>query len=236
MEAPMTATTTPLDTRSTSRSPQHAAAVAVLVLLVVALVGRTVFLLWEPPFDGAIRYDDVAPLGDAYWTMHIALGGPAFAITWVATAILTSRLARGRSAGVTIAGAMLTGFGGIVFALVVTAEVLPFAYAADPAVLTEAEGRALFVVLNEHIGRVVPWIVGSQAAVAAGVLVVLITSLATRALPRGLAVAGLAYLVVFAVVPLDALPRAVVVISDLLQSAIVLGLGWYGFRAGRAGR
>ncbi|SDH29901.1 hypothetical protein [Agrococcus jejuensis] len=230
----MTASTSPtLDVaaRPSGSHPATLAAVVVFALLVVALVARTAFLLWEPPFDGAVHYDAVAPLGDAYWGMNLLVGGPSFAISWVAVAILAARLAHGRSALVTIAASVVIGVGGILFALVVTAEVLPFALAANPEVLSEAEGRAAFDVLNAHLDVVAPGIVGSQAAVAVGMLVLLVVSLVTRALPRWLAIAGLAYLVVFAAVPFELLPRAATIASDLVQTLLVASIGWCGLRA-----
>ncbi|WP_144721357.1 hypothetical protein [Agrococcus jejuensis] len=231
----MTASTSPVvdvaARRSTSPHPHALAAAVVLGLLAVALVARTAFLLWEPPFDGSMHYDAVAPLRGTYWGMHLLVGGPSFAITWVAVAILAARLARGRSAIVTIAASVVIAVGGILFALVVTAEALPFALAADPAVLSEADGRAAFDLLNAHLDVVAPGIVGSQAAVALGMLVLLVTSLVTRALPRWLAIAGLASLAVFAAVPFELLPRAATIASDLVQTLLVAGIGWCGLRA-----
>ena len=36
---------------------RRAALVALFALLLVSLAGRTLFMLWEPPFDGTIRFD-----------------------------------------------------------------------------------------------------------------------------------------------------------------------------------
>lgn len=237
---PVAATTSPTVRHRTviSRTPAPArrAALSLLyALLLVALVARAFFLLWEPPFTGAVDYDAVAPLGESFWAMNIYVGGPSFAVTWVALAIFVALLARGRSTAVTLAGAVLIGLGGTVFALVITAEVLPFAYAADTDIFAEAQGRALFTALNANLDLLVPVIIGTQAVVALGVLVALLVALLTRALPRWLCVTGLIYLVAFAVLPYDELPRGVLIASDLLQALLVAGIGWFGLRAGLAG-
>ena len=89
----------------THRSPAGAAGV-LLALLVVALAGRLVFALWEPPFDGSVRYDDVRGLGGAYWPVNLFLGGPAYAVSFVATALSLVLLGRGRGAPWALAGAL----------------------------------------------------------------------------------------------------------------------------------
>lgn len=209
------------------------ALVALYAILLTALVGRVVFTAWEPPFDGTIRYDEIRPIVDAYWPMNLYLGGPAYLVGFVATAVFVVFLARGRTAVVTLVGAALVGLGGTVFALVITAETLPFAYAADPAVLPEAEGRALFDVLNAHLGLLLPALVGGMAAVAFGVLLVLVAAGISRALPRWFVVVGLVYLVLFVVLPPDP-PRPVAMAMYLVEVAFLAGLGWFGRRAARA--
>ncbi|MBP2708000.1 hypothetical protein JOL79_29895 [Microbispora sp. RL4-1S] len=104
-------------------------------------------------------------------------------------------------------GALLSGLGGILFALTITAEVLPFAYAADPAVLPETEGRKLFDLLNAHQSLLVPAIVGTQIAIAVGVLVALIGTLLSRTMPRWLSIVGILYIIVFVGLPAEMLGR-----------------------------
>ena len=212
---------------------RRAALVALFALLLVALAGRTLFMLWEPPFDGAIHYDDVRELGSAYWPMNLYLGGPAYAVSWIAAAVFIVGLARGRAGVLNLVGAFLAGLGGVVFALAITAEVLPFAYAADPAVLPEQEGRALFDVFNDQLGGLLPAILGSQVAIVLGMVLALVGILIGRTMPRPLVVAALVYVVAFVLVPQDA-GRAVVVVSYLLQVALVAAIGWYGLRAATA--
>ena len=207
-------------------SPRRPAVIALFTLLLMALVARTGFLIWEPPFDGALHLDEIAPLGDAYWAMNLYVGGPAFAVSWVATAIFIVLLARGRTAGVTIAAGFLVGLAGILFALVVTAEVLPFVFAVG-----SPDAAALFDAFNAQLGMLLPAIFGSQIGVAVGVLVFLVVALFTRAVPRWFAIAGLVYLVLFAVVPFEELGRAVLIASDAVQTLLVAGISWFGLRA-----
>lgn len=211
--------------------PRRAAAVMLFTLLIAALVARTAFLIWEPPFAGSINYDDVAPLGSTYWTMHIYVSGPAFAITWIALAIFVALLARGRTAAVTLVGSVLVGMGGLVFALVTTAEALPFFFAADPAAFGEQEGRDIFEALNAQLGVLYPTILGSQAMIAVGVLIALVVSLITRAMPRWFSIAGLVYLVAFVALPFELMPRGATIASDLAQSLLVAGIGWFSLRS-----
>lgn len=205
---------------------RRSAAIVLFALLLIALVARTVFLIWEPPYDGALHYDQIAPLGDAYWAMNLYVGGPAFAVSWVALAIFIALLARGRSAGITLAAAVLVGLAGILFALVVTAEVLPFVFA-----LGHPDAEALFDAFNPMIGMLLPAIIGGQIGVAVGVLVFLVIALVTKAVPRWFAIAGLVYLVLFAVVPFDAFGQAAVIASDAVQTLLVAGIGWFGLRS-----
>jgi len=207
-------------------SARRQAALVLFGLLVVALLARTIFLLWEPPFEGTIRLDDIQPLGDAYWTMNLYVGGPAFAVSWLATAIFVALQARGRTAPATIAAGVLIGLAGILFSLVITAEVLPFVFA-----LGHPDAVGLFDAFNAQLGVLVPAIFGAQIGVAVGVLVYLVVALITRAVPRWFAIAGLAYLVLFAVVPFELLGRGALIASDLVQTALVVGIGWFGLRA-----
>lgn len=207
-------------------SARRSAAVTLFALLVVALVARTVFLIWEPPFTGTIDLDAVQPLGDAYWTMNLYVGGPAFAVSWVASAIFIVLLARGRTAPVTLAAGVLVGLAGILFSLVITAEVLPFVFALG----TDAPAE-LFDAFNAQLALLIPAILGSQLGVAVGVLVFFVVALVTKAVPRWFSIAGLAYLVLFAVLPFDALPREVSIASEVVQTAVIVGIGWFGMRS-----
>ncbi|GAB3159463.1 hypothetical protein [Microbispora hainanensis] len=216
-------------------APRRVALLGLFVLLLVSLAGRTGFTFWEPPFDGTIRYDDVRASGGAYWPMNLYLGGPGYAVSWVAAAVFFVLLARGRAGVLNLVGALLTGIGGILFALTITAQVLPFAYAADPEVLPEAEGRQLFDVLNAHLGQLLPAIIGTQIAIALGALFALIGTLISKTMPRRLSIAGIAYVVVFVGLPTESLGAVAVAVGYLLQVALVATIGWFGLRAGLHG-
>ncbi|MEU6024432.1 hypothetical protein [Micromonospora sp. NPDC047134] len=163
--------------------------------------------------------------------MSLYLGGPAYAVSWIAAAVFIVRLAKGRAGVLNLIGAFLVGLGGVVFALAITAEVLPFAYAADPAVLAEPQGRALFEVLNDRLDWVIPAIIGSQLAIVVGMVLALVGALIARTMPRPVVVAALVYAVIFVVLPLAEFGRAVVIIDYLLQVSLVAAIGWYGLRA-----
>ncbi|MGI5271606.1 hypothetical protein ACQEUU_20795 [Nonomuraea sp. CA-218870] len=213
-------------------APWRAALIALFVLLLVSLAARTFFAFWEPPFDGTVRYDDIRALGAAYWPMNLYLGGPGYALSWVATAIFLVLLGRGRGGPLNLLGALLAGVGGVLFALVITAEALPFAYAADPAVLPESEGRELFALLNTHLGLLIPAIVGTQIVISAGVLLALAGTLLSRTMPRPLSLTGIVYILLIAALPADLLGRGATMAAYLLQVALAAAIGWYGLRAG----
>lgn len=204
---------------------------ALYVVLLLSLTARLVFTAWEPPFDGVIRYDEIRPLGGAYWPMNLYFGGPAYLVSFVTTAVFVVLLARGRAGALNLVAAALIALGGTVFSLVITAEVLPFTYAADPQVLPEAEGRALFDTLNRPVDWLEPAILGGMAAVAAGVLLTLVAGWASRTLPRWLAAVGVTYLVVLIVLPPGLLPRPAELGLYLVELALLATLGWFGLRA-----
>ncbi|RBP64137.1 hypothetical protein DFO66_1079 [Brevibacterium sanguinis] len=212
-------------------APSRVTLVVLFVLLLVSLAARTVFTLWEPVFDGEIRYDDVRRLGDAYWPMNLYVGGPGYAVSWVVTAVFMVLLGRGRSAVVNLIGAHLAGVGGMIFALAITAEVLPFVF-ADSSALPEVEARALFDAFNAQLPLLVPAILGATTAIGLGVLLVFATALWTGATPRWFAAVGIISLVVLLGAPLERLPHMVTVVSYLLQVTLLAGLGWYGLRSG----
>ncbi|UNX53501.1 hypothetical protein MF406_10880 [Georgenia sp. TF02-10] len=213
----------------TSHHAMRAALIALFVVLLVALTARTIATTLEPPFDGSLSYDDVQLLGETYWPLNLYLNGPGYAVSWVATAIFLVLLARGRTAPVTVAAGFLAGTAGILFALVVTAEALPFALAlTDP----EPDARARFDMLNEGIHVLVPTIIATQLAIAVAMLAALVCAFLSRALPRWVVVVGVVYIVVFVGLPVDALGRWAVIASYLLQVALVVCVGWFGLKEG----
>lgn len=224
---------TGLATSATRDHPWRTALPALYGLLLLSLVARAIFTAWEPPSDGVLRYDEIRAVGEAYWPMNLYVGGPGYLVTFVAAAVFLVLLGRGRTVVLNLVAAGLVGLGGTVFALVITAEALPFAYAADPTVLSEAEGRALFDVLNAHFDWLTPAIVGGMAVVAAGVLLALATGWFTRALPRWFAVSGVVYVVVLFAVPPGVLPRPVELTLYVVELGMWAGLGWFGLRSAR---
>jgi len=201
------------------------AAVLLFVLLVVTQVGVVVFTVWEPAFDGRIDYQQTVDLGGAYWPMNVLLGGPAYAIGFVVSAIFLAVLAEGSRLGQ--AGAVLLGLAGIVFALVITAEVLPFVWAADPDVVSPATGRELFESFNDELDRFVPYVVGSMAGIALGILVAVLGATLVGGLPK--CVLGLVTLLLVATFAAP-MGSALALGIGLLERAMWVGLGWLGLR------
>ncbi|SED06732.1 hypothetical protein SAMN04489844_3601 [Nocardioides exalbidus] len=208
--------------------PAARVAFALLVLSQVAVVA---FTMWEPPFDGVIRYDDIAPLGSAYWPMNVLVGGPAYALGTVTATVFLAVLGAGRATGASMVasmvGCVLHLLGGLVFALVITAEVLPFAWAADPAVVGEQEGRALFAAYNDHFDAFLPYVLGSMAAVALGVLLAVVGAALSGGLRWWVPALVLALVVAQFAVPFH---HPLVPALSLVQRVVWIGLGWAGLR------
>lgn len=218
---------TPRPGRTAYRSPVPAVLITLFALLLAGLAARTAFSLVEPVFDGAVRLEDVRRLDGSYWPLNLYLGGPGYALSWVSAAALMSLLGRGRSSVVTVGGSVLAGVGGVVFALAITAEALPFAVAAE---LPDEQAQALVDTLNAHLDLVIPAIGGASAAIALGVLLVLAAAWTTGAAPRWFCALGLLYLLALATLPVPG--RTGATVAYLLQVALVAGLGWFGLRAG----
>ncbi|MFI7040874.1 hypothetical protein ACIBI0_29680 [Microbispora rosea] len=51
-------------------------------------------------------------LGGAYWPMNLYLGGPGYAVSWVAATVFIVLLARGRAGVLKLVGVLLAGIGG----------------------------------------------------------------------------------------------------------------------------
>lgn len=205
--------------------PAARVAFALLVLSQVAVVA---FTMWEPPFDGQMRFDDIASTGSSYWPMHVLLGGPAYAVgTVTATAFLVV-LGAGRGGVVSLVGCVLHLLGGLLFALVITAEVLPFAWAADPAVVGEAQGRDVFAVYNDHLDAFAPYVLGAMALVALGALAAVVGAAVSREVRWWVPALVLALVVGQFALPFDhPLSEALTVVQRLVW----VYLGWAGLRA-----
>lgn len=216
-----------LPSRTAIARPLRRRAVTVLlVVLLISLLGRLVFAAWEGPFDGALSFADVTRPG--YWPLHIYLAGPAYALSFICTALMLVLLTRASWAG--IAAALLVASGGLVFALVITAEALPFVTATDPGVVPEGRGRLLVAALNTRLDLLGPTIAGSSALIALGSVLGLVAVWVARTTPRWFPPAALAVAVVSQVAPLV----APVMIGYLLQLVVLAGIGWFGLlRSGR---
>lgn len=225
----MTATTgnhpAPVTQGSSAPAGRRRAATLLLTLLVLAAVGLTVFQWWEPPFTGAIDFDTTVGLGDSYWAMNVLLGGPAFAVTFVVAAVFLAVLGDLRWPAL-LAGTALA-LAGIVFALVITAETLPFIWAADPAVVDAGTGRSVTDAFNAGLPGFAGWITGSTAVITVAVLAALIWAAVVRGLPWWVVALGVAVVVAGFLLPTT--PPVVAGLS-LVERVLWVLLGWFGYR------
>lgn len=217
--------TTSLTTEQTARPTRPL--IALFGLLLVALVARFAFLAWEPPFDPGtgLRYDDLRAVAGLYWPANLYVGGPAFLVTWLGTAAFLAVLGRGHL--LARIGSVLVAAGGIVFSLVIVAEALPYAYAVDPGLVDEPTGRALVDTINRASAGLFPAIVGTQVVIGLGVALGLIGILVVRGTPRWFPIVGLVYLVAFFALPIDQLGSGAVLVSEIVQTAVLAGIGWF---------
>lgn len=201
------------------------AALTLFGLLVASQIAITVFAWWEPAFDGTIRYDDIAPISDAYWPMNALLGGPGYALGTITTTVFLAVL--GLGSRLNLLGCVLYLLAGVVFALVITAEVLPFAWAADTSIIGEQPGRELFAQYNEHFDAFLPYILGSMALTALGALLAVVGAARCGTLAWWVPALALLIVVALFALPLGS-PLAVVV--DLAQRALWIYIGLQGLR------
>lgn len=208
-----------MSTTLTARSAPPRPAVVLLGLVLLSLAARLVFSIWEDPFEGSVTVADAARPG--YWWMNLYVGGPGYTVGFVATAVFLVLLGRGTV--LAWLSALLVGLGGVVFGLVITAEVLPFVLAVDPAVLPADQGRDLVEALNGRMDLLLPTILGSMAVIALGAVLGLVVAWRSRTTPSWFPPAALA-----AVVASQLLPT---VPGYLLETGVIAAIGWYGSRA-----
>lgn len=227
--SPMDNTTTnalsPGRSAATTRLPVNIA----FVTLLIALVARQVFALWEH-YDGSTDFDELRSFGTAYWPMNLFVFGPAFAIGFFAQGVLIWRLARERGRILTVLGASLVIVGGTLFALVGTAHALPYAWAADPGILEESLGRAVVDAFTRGgTAMLVPYIVGTQAVIALGALASSLGGWLSGTVPVWYLITTIVVVIAF-----FALPTAPGDLGDALLSFVQLVLwgvlGWFGWR------
>lgn len=217
----------PLPAAATSRSPAPAARTA-FALLVLSQVAVVAFSWWEPPFDGRVHYDDIARVADTYWPMNVLVGGPAYALGTVTATVFLVVLGAGRGRVLSLVGSVAHLIGGLVFALVIVAESLPFAWAVDPAIVEEEQGRALFTAYDDHLDAFAPYVLGSMALVALGVLVAVVGASVSGGLRWWVPALVLAFVVAQFALPWD---NPFVVALSLGQRVVWLYLGWAGLQA-----
>lgn len=195
-------------------------------LLVLACLGRLVFALWEGPFDGSISVADAARPG--LWPMNLYLGAPSYAVSFVVVALFLVVL--GRTSVLSVVAGLLVGLGGVVFALVINAEMLPFVLAVDPAVLPPAGRGPLVEALDGRVDLLLPTILGSTAVIAVGAVLGLVAVLLARTTPRWFPPAALAGVVVSQVLPTVGL----VTVGYLVTLLVMVGIGWFGMQVARS--
>lgn len=224
----MTATTASHSVRADgpgSPVARRRVATLLLTLLVLAAVGLTVFQWWEPPFTGRVDFDTTTALGATYWPMNVLLAGPSFAVTFVVAAVFLAVL--GDLRWPALLASTVLGLAGMVFALIITAETLPFIWSADPAVLDPATGRAVTDAFNAGLGGFAGWITASTAVITLAVLLALVWAAIVRGLPWW--VVGVAVAVIVAGLVLPAAPVVVVGLS-LVERVVWVLIGGFGYR------
>ena len=210
--------------------PVQSSFTVVLVTLLAALLARQVFAIWEG-YDGSMTYDELQAFGDAYWPMNLLVFGPSFGIGFACQAILSWQLGRGRGRVTTWVGAGLLLTGGMLFALVATAHSLPYDWAANHGILDETTGRAVVAAFDgPGTAALVPYIIATQAVIAAGALVTAIGARLSGTLPTWALVAVVILVLAFVFVP--EVPGSPIVIAlSLAQAAMWGAIGWFGWRA-----
>lgn len=110
------------------------------------------------------------------------------------------------------------------FALVITAEALPFVFATDPGAMPEGQGRAAVAALNTRLDLLGPTVLGSSGVIALGTVLGLVAVWIARTTPSWFPPTALVIAVASQVAPL----MAPVVIGYVLQLVVLAGIGWFG--------
>ncbi|RIX27711.1 hypothetical protein [Amnibacterium setariae] len=209
---------------ATARPPARRAVAVLFVVLLISLVGRLAFAAWEGPFDGALSVEDVTRPG--WWPLHLYLAGPAYALSFLATALMLVLLTRASWPGI-LAGLLVAG-GGLVFALAITAEALPFVSATDHG--GEEQRRAAVAALNEQPDLLGSTILGASAVIAIGSVLGLVAVWIARTTPGWFPPTALVVAVLSQLAP----SIAPAVVGYVLQLVVLAAIGWFGWtRSGR---
>ena len=226
----MTATpTTPANVSATAladgtdpgRARRRVAAVG-LGLGALTIAGLLVTTPWGE--RNATSYDEIAPVRDAAWAGMLA-DGIAFAVVGLLFSMTVLSLVRGRGRLPALVGAIVTSFGGLLFAMGSFAFASLAWYATSPAIPVDT-GKALmsYAAENPQHGFVVAMV--GFLLFTVGSLVLAVALLRSRAVP-------LAAVVVFAVLTLSQFAGVEGRGLDFVQIALMLlltGLAVVGFR------
>lgn len=231
---------------------EKARRVSLIVLFIVFMLGvlaSAVFVIWKffyftPPSglevaaDVVNSYDFLRNLREnsVFPAATLYIGAPGYAISGVGIALFIALLGTANKWWrLSLVGAVLAGVAGIIFPLFVVAEVFPWSYAVDTNVFPEARGREVFEAIHENVNNIVPiaqTILSSLIVSWVGILLGLIAALLGRSAPRWFLFAAFGYIIIFVVLPTSQVAGPIVqLIGELLNTALSVGIGWFGLRA-----
>lgn len=209
-----------------SRPAARSRAALAVFLLAVSAATIAVLLAITPWGDrDEFAYREVAAVRDSLWT-GLLLDGLAFACLGVTLGLVTCFLVTGRGHLAATIGAVLTGAGGLLFALGSASFATLAWYATSPALPPEA-GTALLEWAEANPARAMGPAMAGFLAFAVGSLVVAGAMLRSGSIPRPVPVAIIVLTIAqFAPVPARAL--------DVLQILIMAAFVGVAVLAGRA--
>jgi hypothetical protein len=204
----------------------RARASVVSAVLALGALAVAVVVLWQPWGErDHLTYADIAPHRDAAW-LGTVIDGLGFAAVGIALGLAVCLLAPGRGASWANIGAVLTGFGGVVF----SAGMVAFGSFAWSVTNTDAvpanAGTALMKYTEANPGHVLGLQMAGFLLFTVGSLVLMVALWRSRSVPRWLPIG---YLVL--TVGVFALGGVALNVVQAIQMATLIVVAFYARRA-----
>lgn len=167
----------------------RARSTVIAALLVLGSLAAAVVVLWQPwGARDSLGYADIAPHRDAAW-LGVIVDGLAIAAVGVTLGLATCWLAPRRGAVWATVGAVVTGFGGMLFGAGMFGFGALAWYATEPDAIDAAAGTALLAHVEAQPGHVLGVQMAGFGLFTLGSLLLMVALWRSAAVPRWLPIA-----------------------------------------------